>query len=363
MDHKTNAPVEVQPAAWEVKEYPAKPVSTQSKGLGSWTQAPQETPLTGSPQDYLIWAKDLTKSFGDQLVVDSISFALKPGTIFGFIGPSGSGKTTTIRLLTGVYRPSAGELLVFNRSPRRFRPWDRARIGYMPQQFILYPDLTVWENMRFAAAIYGGRILVRRRTRELLEFVELYDDRHKLARDISGGMLRRLSLAATLIHDPELLVLDEPTASIDPVLRAKFWDYFRSLKASGRTQFITTQYVSEAAYCDLVGVMHAGRLIAVETPHQLRHRALGGEVVDLRTQERLEYHHLQQLLVLPFISGEIQRASDYEVRIIVDKASKAIPQLVEWTKSQGLTIESIHEYFPPFDEIFIKLIERQDHAA
>ena len=179
----------------------------------------------------VISVQHLTKKFGDEVAVQDVSFDVPRASIFGFIGPSGSGKTTTVRLLTGVYAPTAGEVTVLDCSPAKFSQADRARLGYMPQLFVLYPNLTVWENLNFAASLYGMSLFRGKRLTEALAFVELEEHRSKLARNISGGMLRRLSLAATLVHDPELLFLDEPTAGIDPVLRHKFWDHFRELKS------------------------------------------------------------------------------------------------------------------------------------
>jgi ABC-2 type transport system ATP-binding protein len=325
------------------------------------SSAPSETAVRENPP--IIQVDDLTKEFNGNAAVSGVTFSVQPGVIFGFIGPSGSGKTTTIRLLTGIIEPTRGEARVFERTPTKFTRRDRERIGYMPQQFVLYPDLSVWENMNFAASIYGVGLFRGKRLKEQLDFVELTEHRRKLARQVSGGMQRRLSLAATLIHKPNLIFLDEPTAGVDPVLRRKFWDHFRELQSQGATLFITTQYVSEAVYCDLVGVMIEGRLLAVDTPKNLRIRAIGGEMVDLRTKPYIEYHHIENLRDLPFVTGEVQRKGENEVRIIVDKASTAIPQLVEWTKAQQLPIDSIHEYFPPFDDIFVTLIEERgdDH--
>jgi ABC-2 type transport system ATP-binding protein len=215
-----------------------------------------------------------------------LNFAVHEGEIFGFIGPSGSGKTTTIRLMNGTYKPTEGTARVFGQSADHMSARVRESIGYLPQLFILYPNLSVKENIDFTASLYGmswfGR---RKRRREVLEFVELWEHRSKLARDISGGMQRRLSLASSLIHNPRLIFLDEPTAGIDPILRAKFWDAFRTLKSEGRSLFITTQYVTEAEYCDRVAVLGQGRIIALDTPENLRTRAFGGEIVEVRSPQ------------------------------------------------------------------------------
>ena len=315
-----------------------------------------DLPLDESPE-ILIRAEGLTIKFGQELAVQDVSFEISRGKIFGFIGPSGSGKTTTVRLLTGFYRPTAGQVTVLGRAPKEFGRETRGKIGYMPQQFALYPELTVWENLNFAASIYGMAFARRKRLKELLEFVELGNHKRKLARNLSGGMKRRLSLAATLIHDPELVFLDEPTAGIDPVLRRRMWDHFKVLQKLGRTLFVTTQYVGEAAYCDYVGVMAKGRLLMVETPEGLRRRAFGGEVVDLYTKERLLHKDLSRLRSLPFVQGQVTRLNrEQGIRLVVDDASTAIPALLDWCRQEYVTVDSIEEYLPPFDDVFVELV-------
>lgn len=324
-----------------------------------------ETAAPGRPQQpaagdsVIVSAQGLTKVFGDQVAVENVTLEVPRGKIFGFIGPSGSGKTTTIRLITGIYEATSGSVSVFGQNPKHFTQSERERIGYMPQLFVLYPELTVWENLNFAASIYGLPLRRSTRLNQLLDFVELGDHKSKLARNISGGMQRRLSLAATLVHNPELIFLDEPTGGIDPVLRRKFWDHFEELQNSGRTLFVTTQYVGEAAYCDYVGVMAGGRLLMVETPDGLRRRAFGGEVVDVRTTQWLEYRDLQDLRALPFILGEVTRTPERGVRLIVEEASTAIPTLLEWFQSRGVTVESIEEFLPPFDDVFVELVKEE----
>lgn len=305
----------------------------------------------------VIRAEGLTKKFGSAFAVQEVSFDIPRGKILGLIGPSGSGKTTTVRLLAGIHKPTAGIISVLGYYPMEFTQTIREKIGYMPQQFALYPELTVWENLNFAASIYGMSFERQGRLNELLEFVKLSEHKSKLARKLSGGMKRRLSLAATLVHSPELIFLDEPTAGIDPVLRRRFWDHFKELQQEKRTLFVTTQYVGEAAYCDLVGVMANGRLIMLETPDGLRRRAFGGAVVDLHTKERLTHKDLQHLRNLPFIRGKITRLDEYGIRLIVDAASTAIPALLDWCHQEYVTTESIEEYLPPFDDVFVELVK------
>lgn len=309
-----------------------------------------------------VQVEELTKQFGDEVVVDHVSFEVAPGSIFGFIGPSGSGKTTTLRMLTGIYHPTQGKVKVLGHAPGAFTRHDREMIGYMPQHFVLYPDLTVWENLNFAASIYGVGFRRKKQMRRLLEFVELLDHRNKRVRNISGGQQRRLSIAATLIHEPKLLFLDEPTTGLDPVLRKKLWDYFQSLKENGITIFVTTQYVSDAEYCDTVGMMNEGRLIALDTPDGLRRQALGGEVVILRSSEQILYQQIQSLVQLPLVR-RVEQYGKNELRITVDNAPAAIPELVQWSKSTGMLVESIQAYLPPFDDVFVSLIRKEGQSA
>jgi ABC-2 type transport system ATP-binding protein len=315
---------------------------------------PQTAPLP----DMVVETYQLTKRFNGSLAIEEVSLHVPRGTICGFIGPSGCGKTTTVRLLTGIYEPTYGDINVLGYDPKHFTQSVRARIGYMPQHFVLYPDLSVQENLNFAASIYGVGIFQRtRRIRQLLEFVELEEHRNKLARNISGGMQRRLSLAATMVHDPELLFLDEPTAGIDPVLRRRLWDHFQEMQRQGCTLFITTQYVGEAAYCDYVGVMANGWLLFVDTPHGLRHRAFGGDIVDLTTDRRLSTALLQKLRQLPLVRRDFHFTGPSSLRLTVDDAATAIPEIMAFCQAQSVEVESIQEYTPPFDDVFVELVK------
>jgi ABC-2 type transport system ATP-binding protein len=304
----------------------------------------------------IISAENLTKKFGDQFAVQGVTFSIPPGSIFGFIGPSGSGKTTTVRLLNGVYTPTEGRVRVLGRDPNKFSQRERANIGYMPQLFVLYPTLTVWENLNFAASLYGMSLARHKRLKNALEFVELYEHRNKLARQISGGMLRRLSLAATLVHNPQVLFLDEPTAGIDPVLRRKFWDQFRALREQGRTLVITTQYVGEADNCDLVGVQNNGKLIFVDTPVGLRHHAYGGDMIDFSTTQEFDYRSEAKLRGLPFVRNKTVRTGPNSMRIVVDDSSTATPELVTWAQEQNIEVKAMEDYTPSFDDVFFELV-------
>ncbi len=313
-------------------------------------------------QNSVIITRELQKTFDGTAAVKDVTFDVPRGSIFGFIGPSGSGKTTTIRLLTGIYKPTSGYVSVLGKPPQKFDPATRARIGYMPQHFVLYPHLSVWENMNFAASLYGMGFFRGRTMRKVLNLVELDQDRGKLARNLSGGMQRRLSLAATLVHNPQLLFLDEPTAGVDPVLRLKFWEHFRELQRAGRTLFITTQYVSEAEYCDLIGVMTNGKLLTVDTPVGLRHQAYGGDVVQVSTNQPLDDYTAENFRQLPFVH-QVTRVSPSSIRVVVDDAGTAIPALLDWCRAQNLAVQSVEEFAPPFDDVFVQLLQSEEEKV
>lgn len=314
-------------------------------------------PSHGTP--LAVRARNVTRTFGSSDVgVHDLTLDIDTGTVFGFVGPSGSGKTTTIRLLTGVLAPQAGELTVLGKTPIHFDRSERAQLGYMPQLSVLYPDLSLWENLGFSASLFGMRWRGRRqKMMEILDLVELTGARKRRFRDASGGMQRRLSLAATLVHDPEVLFLDEPTAGIDPVLRRKFWDHFALLRDQGRTIFVTTQYVGEAAYCDRVGVLAEGRLIAVDTPEGLRRRALGGEVVELTMSAGVTPGVLEEMARVAGATRS-ERLPGGIARLVVDDAGDVIPQLTTWAAEQAIEIDSIDQYLPPFDDVFVELINQ-----
>ena len=314
----------------------------------------------------MVRAEHVEKVFGGDVGVFDLSFEVPPGAIFGLIGPSGCGKTTTVRLLTGLYKPDKGALSVLGRTPHRFTPRARERLGYMPQHFVLYPNLTVWENLNFVASLYGMGYFKRRRALEqVLEFVELSDARRRLGSQLSGGMQRRLELACTLVHNPLLIFADEPTAGIDPVLRGKFWEHFRQMRDEGRTLVVTTQYVGEAAYCDMVGVMREGRLIHLDTPDNLRRKALGGEVIRLVVDPAHMMDALQILQRHPAIR-DVRRSRSQPglLYIYADDAGKTLPAIFSALGEQpNITIRQAEEYVPPFDDIFVQLMEQADTAA
>jgi len=316
---------------------------------------PDAPPPDGAP----VVMDHVTMRFGEDTAVDDISLTVASGTILGIIGPSGAGKTTTVRMMTGALGPTEGTVRVLGEDPRTFHRRTRTLIGYMPQQFTLYRDLTARENVDFVASLYGMLFRTRhRRTREVLQLVDLWDVRGRSAGALSGGMQRRLELASALVHDPILMFLDEPTAGIDPLLRGRIWEELHRLRDAGRTLLVTTQYVNEAEACDTVALISGGRLIALATPDELRHEAVGGDVILIETTEPFAGAQLSGLPIVRRVAQE----NDRSFRVTVDDTSVAMPDVMEAVTQRGGDVATAREVRPTFDEVFAALVER-DRAA
>lgn len=297
-----------------------------------------------------------TRRFRDLTAVADLSLQVAQGTILGLIGPSGSGKTTTLRMLTGALAPDEGTVRVLGEDPRRFRSRTRERIGYSPQLFVLYPDLTTGENIDFMGALFGMLVRRRRRrVREVLELLQLWDARGRRASDLSGGMQRRLELACALVHEPDLLFLDEPTTGIDPILRQTIWGELRRMRDEGRTLLVTTQYLGEAEYCDRVALIAGGRLIAYTSPEGLRREALGGEVIEVDTERPFD---ASSLPAVPGVTYVRQRGPR-ELLVYADDAGAATPRVSDAIEAAGGRVVSSSEYRPTFDEVFAELVARR----
>jgi ABC-2 type transport system ATP-binding protein len=320
--------------------------------------APAVAPAAGDSTieaTVVVQATDLTRRFENVVAVSGINLEVPSGTILGIIGPSGSGKTTTIRMITGSLAPTSGEMLVLGEAPARFDRRARERIGYMPQSFILYPDLTVRENVDFVASLFGVLFFRRgRRIRQVLELLDLWSVRGRRAGKLSGGMQRRLELACALVHEPRLLILDEPTAGVDPLLRRTIWDELHRLRDRGVTALVTTQYVTEAEECDSVALISEGSVIAMGTPTELRRRALGGEVIELETKGTFDAGALE---ANPLIQ-RVEQTGLREFRVVVDDAGAATPDIVEAVEAAGGEVDSVREYRPSFEGVFTRLVER-----
>jgi ABC-2 type transport system ATP-binding protein len=306
----------------------------------------------------LVVAKGLTKSFDEREVIKSLDLQLERGTILGLIGPSGCGKTTTVRLMTGLLKPNGGEVRVFGTQATELHASQRAMIGYLPQSPALFPELSLRENLNFHASMYGLPLRRRRRINDLLDWVELRDEKRTRVSNASGGMQRRLSLAATFVQDPVLAFLDEPTAGVDPILRARFWERFRAMAGAGKSLVVTTQYVGEAGECDVVGLLSEGELLLLDTPDNLRRAAFSGEVVDVTLARDPTDKEIQRIAASDFVIGDIERVQTGQIRIVVDSAEQAIPDIIAAVGAIGLEAREVREHVVDYDEAFVRVVER-----
>jgi len=335
---------------------PATNGSEPQRGL----RPPEVSAAPGDPRirNTVIETHGLVQVYGDQRALDGIDLSVPEGSIMGVIGPSGCGKSTLVRALTGMERPTEGTVTVFGKDPAIATSRMRSRFGYMPQMPTLFPNLSASANLSFIASLYGvpwrGR---RQRLRRMLDLVELTPHRRKRVSELSGGMQRRLTLAATLVHEPELLFLDEPTAGVDPVLRERFWTHFRELRDEGRTIVVPTQYVNEAVSCDTVAVMARGRLIAVQPPDRLAPLAFGGVPVLLRL--RSAWFGTGDLRRLAATAG-IHSASGHDegLLVVLDERNADLVALRAAVEGMGADVGDVVLLEPTYDEIFVRLIER-----
>ncbi len=227
----------------------------------------------------VIEVEQLSRRFGDFLAVDRVTFSVSAGEIVGYLGPNGSGKTTTIRMLLGLLRPTSGRATVLGHDVVNESEAVRSRVGYMSQRFALYDDLTVRENLTFYGGVYGIRN--REQIGKTLDMLGLARHEATLARSLSTGWRQRLALAIALVHSPRLLFLDEPTSGVDPSARRAFWDLIYDLSRDGVTILVTTHYMDEAEYCERVGIMREGRLLAMDTPGTLKAQVVPGQVWEI----------------------------------------------------------------------------------
>jgi len=362
---------EVAPPVEPEATPPVEPVAPAAEATPSHEPAATPTPEPAAPpstsasppadtRPAVVTVEGVSRAFGDRTVVRDLDLTIRSGTILGVIGPSGAGKTTTVRMLTGALKPTSGEISVLGEHPTAFRRETRERIGYMPQLFTLYPDLTARENVDFVGSLFG--LLWRRRrrrVREVLQLLELWDARDRRASDMSGGMQRRLELACALVHEPALLFLDEPTAGIDPILRAKVWDELHRLRDAGRTILVTTQYVGDAEDCDQVALIAGGHLVALAGPDDLRQQALGGDSVRVETASIFDAGVLREVEGV----NEIAQHGPREFTATVTDAAVVLPSIVEAVNAAGTDIVTAQDVRPSFDDIFAILVERDQARA
>lgn len=238
--------------------------------------------MTQRPGSNAVAAIDLTKQFDHFTAVDHVSFSVPSGRIFGFLGPNGAGKTTTIRMLLGLLRPTSGTATVLGLDIVKQANEIRQRIGYMSQKFSLYNDLTVAENLNFYAGAYGVRgERLRQRKHYVLRMAGLEGRERELTRNLAGGWKQRLALGAAILHEPQMLFLDEPTAGVDPISRRAFWNLLYELAEGGTTVLVTTHYMDEAEQCEQLAFIQAGRLVAMGSPQQIKAEHMHGQVLEI----------------------------------------------------------------------------------
>ncbi len=297
--------------------------------------------------EIVISVQNLTRRFGDFVAVDHINFEVHTGEIVGYLGPNGSGKTTTIRMLLGLLAPSEGQATVLGYDVFAQSEEVRARVGYMSQKFAIYDDLTTLENLTFYGGVYG--ITDKARIQRTLELVGLKGHESTLTRDMSTGWRQRLSLGIALVHEPKLLFLDEPTSGVDPTARREFWDLIYELAEGGVTILVTTHYMDEAEYCERVGVMRAGKLLAMDTPTALKRSIIQGDVWEVYA------HPLERGLDLLSVVEGVDRvglAGDH-LRVISSQVQRET--LGRSLTEAGVSVEKVERGEASLEDVFLSL--------
>ena len=301
----------------------------------------------------VIVASELTKRFPGVLAVDHLSFDVVPGEIFGLVGPDGAGKTTTLRMLAGVLPPDEGSATVAGCDIVRNPESAKRHLSYMPQRFGLYEDLTVDENIRFYADLFGVRRAEReQRSERLLAAAGMNQFRSRLAGQLSGGMKQKLGLVCALIHTPEVLLLDEPTTGVDPVSRRDFWGILYSLLAEGVAILTSTAYLDEAERCHRVALLHQGRLLFCDTPTRLKAR-LPGAVLAVRSADP---RSLRDPLAQAEGVSSLVLVGD-GVHLVVDDAERRIPEIEARLRAAGLPFDDIVRVTPSIEDLFVSAVQ------
>jgi ABC-2 type transport system ATP-binding protein len=302
--------------------------------------------------------RDLERRFGTFMAVNRISFEVNRGEIFGFLGPNGAGKSTTIRILCGILAPSGGTGSVAGFDIVREAEQIKTHIGYMSQKFSLYEDLTVEENLNFYAGIYNIPEARKKERKEwVIEMSGLQD--HRLSRTalLSGGWKQRLALGCAILHEPPIIFLDEPTSGVDPISRRRFWDLIYELSGKGVTVFVTTHYMDEAEYCDRIGLIYRGALIALGTPESLKTEWMEEEILELncdRPQEAMEeVEGLEGIKEVALFGKGLHVVTALEAHRISDSIQQRL-------KDQGFQVFRIEKIRPSLEDVFVSLIEARD---
>jgi ABC-2 type transport system ATP-binding protein len=298
---------------------------------------------------------DLTRRFGQFVAVDRVSFDVHAGEIFGFLGSNGAGKSTTIRMLCGLLRPTAGSAVVGGIDVSRDPEGVKRRIGYMSQKFSLYELLTVGQNIRFYAGLYGlsGERYAKRR-QVVLEMAGLEGREQMLARDLPGGWRQRLALGCAILHEPPILFLDEPTGGVDPLSRRRFWSLIGQLSASGVTILVTTHYLDEAEYCHRLALIHAGRLAALGTTGELKEAFVTRPIVEVQAGDAVAA--MRALDQMP----EVEKTSLFGTAVHAVLRTMAVPPEVvgERLRAQGLDVRAVATVAPSLEDVFLDVVEK-----
>ena len=300
--------------------------------------------------EYAVEVVDLTKKFGDFTAVDGVTFNNVRGEIFGFLGPNGAGKTTTIRMLLGLLRPTGGQATVLGYDIVRQSEQIRRNIGYMSQRFSLYQDLTVSENLDFYGRTYGVRgKRLRQRKQFVIEMAGLQGRERELTRNLSGGWKQRLALGAAILHEPEMLFLDEPTAGVDPISRRAFWDLLYELAEGGTTILVTTHYMDEAEHCQDLAFIHNGRIIARGSPEEIKSSKMQGQVLEIdSTQPDVAIAILRQM-------GLFEEVALYGVliHVVAEDVAEYKPYIARKLAEEGVQVWAMDVIAPSLEDVFI----------
>ena len=307
-----------------------------------------------------VTVRDLTRRFGAFLAVDHVSFDVAPGEIFGFLGSNGAGKSTTIRMLCGLLRPSSGTALVGGIDVTTDPEAVKRRIGYMSQKFSLYELLTVEENLTFFGGLYGldDERLARRKA-FAIQMAGLEGRERTLTRDLAGGWRQRLALGCSILHEPPILFLDEPTGGVDPVSRRQFWILINQLASTGVTVFVTTHYLDEAEHCHRLALMHAGRIAAMGTVAELKRTFSDRAIVEVRTNLPME--SLRALDGLP--SVEKTSLFGTALHVWLRPGEHGTSPLSDRLAERGLSAESFEVVQPSLEDVFMDVVERAGGTA
>jgi ABC-2 type transport system ATP-binding protein len=306
-----------------------------------------------------ILASSLTKRFGDFTAVNDVNFEVYPGEIFGFLGPNGSGKTTTIRMTLGLMKPTSGEVDVLGMKVDGDTAKIRPRVGYMSQRFSLYNDLTVLQNLNFYGAAYGLKnAQLKERIRDTLSRAGLEGREHAKTKDLSGGWRQRLALGAAILHRPEVLFLDEPTAGVDPVSRRAFWDLLYKLISEGITVFVTTHYMDEAEHCHRLAFIQRGVIIAYGSPAEIKSGMMHGQVLEIAPSDAVgavkELCAVQESNILPIEEVELYGSLVHVVAPDMKKHQTAIKKVL---KEAGISVGQMSIIEPSLEDVFISAMK------